>query len=420
MAGPGEWLRRGLWAPFRAILPKSPWLRVALFALPVLLLLALFGPAVDVLLKLLDLAFRVLQPMLETTVGRVLLLLVAFTAGGLLAVWLLRGRVDEMRGEAVLGRHLLATARLVGHDKKKSRETFLKVARYRGPVPDRYRHVVPDATLKLARLALERDRVDEALGWLARVVEPGLPKELQRSLLQLRCRALRRQGQVLPQTLGEEVTAAVRQFPDDYVLLGELRDLHASQDDQESLVAAQERVLKAAPRTQKAAERQRLTEELVRLGQRQLTDADDSACRRTVKRLHQVDSGGSSSGLLHGDLLRQQGDVRGALRAYGSTRSPAAIDRIAALLDAHPAVLEPRELLEACPIQGTMLLVARELARAGESARAERAARMAAETLGPTTTVCAVLAEVLGLLGRADQARLLREQAIVRLLSSPR
>ncbi|MCA8967488.1 MAG: hypothetical protein KDC48_21585, partial [Planctomycetes bacterium] len=142
MAGPGDWLRRGLWAPFRAILPKSPWLRVALFALPVLLLLALFGPAVDVLLKLLDLGFRVLQPMLETTVGRVLLLLVAFTAGGLLAVWLLRGRVDEMRGEAVLGRHLLATARLVGHDKKKSRELFLKVARYRGPVPDRYRHVV--------------------------------------------------------------------------------------------------------------------------------------------------------------------------------------------------------------------------------------------------------------------------------------
>ena len=419
MASPLDWLRRGLWAPFRALLPKSPWLRVLVFALPVLLVLALFGPAVDVLLKLLDLLLRVLQPMLETTIGRVLLLLVAFSAGGMLAVWLLRSRVDEMRGEAVLGRHLQATARLVSHDKKRSREAFLKVARYRGPRPDRYAHVVADATLKLARLALERDRVDEALGWLARVVEPGLPKELLRSLLQLRCRALRRQGQVLPQTLAEEVHGAVKQFGDDYVLLGELRDLHAAQDDLEALVAAQERVVKHAPVTQAAIERQRLIDELVRLGERQLATGDESGCKRTVKKLHQIDAAGSSSGLLQGDLLRRQGDVRGALRAYGATRSPGAIDRIAALLDEHVGVLEPRELLEACPMQGTMLLVARELARAGESARAERAARMAAEALGPTATVCAVLAEVLGLLGRADQARLLREQAIARLVSPP-
>jgi hypothetical protein len=41
---------------------------------------------------------------------------------------------------------------------------------------------------------------------------------------------------------------------------------------------------------------------------------------------------------------------------------------------------------------------------------------MAAETLGPTETVCEVLAEVLALLGRDAQARLLREQAVARLL----
>jgi hypothetical protein len=70
-------------------------------------------------------------------------------------------------------------------------------------------------------------------------------------------------------------------------------------------------------------------------------------------------------------------------------------------------------------MQGTLLLVARELARQGESVRAERAARVAAEALGPTATVCAVLAEVLELLGRDDKARLLREQAVARLLAPP-
>lgn len=417
MANPIDWLRKGLLAPLRLLLPKNPWLRVLVFALPIVLLLALFGPALDVLLKLLDLVLRVLQPMLETTVGRILLLLVTFTTGSLFAVWLLRSRVDAMRGEAVLGRHLLATARLVGHDKKRSRETFLKVSRYRGPLPTRYPHVVQDATLKLARLALEQDRVDEALGWLTRIVEPGLPKELLRSLLQLRCRALRRQGQVLPQTLAEEVHAAVKQFPEDYHLLTELRELHVDAEDQEQLVATQERLVKVAPRSRHGVERQRLMQSLRTLGERQLDGGDWSACRKTIKRLGQLDQTTGSDGLLLGDLLRRQGDLRGALRAYGATRSPAALERIAALLDEHQGQLEPRELLEACPMQGTMLLVARELARAGESERAERAARMAAEVLGPSATVCTILAEVLGLLGRADQARLLRERSIARLLA---
>ena len=39
----GDLVRKGLWAPVQAILPKNPWLRVLVYALPVLLLLALLG-----------------------------------------------------------------------------------------------------------------------------------------------------------------------------------------------------------------------------------------------------------------------------------------------------------------------------------------------------------------------------------------
>jgi len=61
-------------------------------------------------------------------------------------------------------------------------------------------------------------------------------------------------------------------------------------------------------------------------------------------------------------------------------------------------------------------VVARELARQGELEQARRAAQQAAETLGPTPTVCAVLVEVLRLLGREHEASLLGEQAVQRLL----
>ena len=70
----GSLLRKGLWAPVKAILPKNPWLRVLCYALPVVLLLALFGPALEVVLKLVDLVIRVIEPMLQTTVGRVILI----------------------------------------------------------------------------------------------------------------------------------------------------------------------------------------------------------------------------------------------------------------------------------------------------------------------------------------------------------
>ena len=417
--GVGDLVRKGLWAPVKALLPKNPWLRVLVIALPFVLLLALFGPALDVVLKLMDLGFRVIEPMLQTTVGRVLLMLAVFTLGGLFAVWLLKNRVRDLRSEAVLGRHLQATAALVGRDAKRSRERFRKVARYRGPLPQRYPWVVQDSNLKLARLCLDQGRIDEALGWLTRVVEAGLPKELQRSLLQLRVRALRLQGEVLPATLEEEVRAAAARFPADYALLSELRDLLHERVEREELVGVQERICKQAPPATAARERQRLIGELVAYGQVLLADGDHDGCRKIARKLGHVDRDGSSGGLLLGDLHRSTGDLRAAIRAYGATKSPEGLDRVAELLSDHPGIVEPRELLECCPMQGTLLLVARELARQGESVRAERAARVAAEALGPTATVCAVLAEVLELLGRDDKARLLREQAVARLLTPP-
>jgi tetratricopeptide (TPR) repeat protein len=414
----GDIVKRTLTAPIRALLPKNPWLRVLVYALPILLVLALFQPALDVLLKLLDFVLRVIEPLLQTTLGRILLLLVVFTLGAVVAVWLLKSRVRDLRAEAALGRHLHAVAALVDLDGRRARELLKKVARYRGPLPERYPHLCADANLKLARGCLQQGQVEPGLGWLARIVEPGLPDELLRSLRQLRIEALRRQGGVLPLALRREVESAVEQFPSDHVLLGELRDLVAHDGDPAALAEAQERVHKASPPALKARERQRWLAALVEAGQHALRAADRDQVKKIAKKLLQVDKDGPSSGLLLGDLHRSAGDLRAAIKAYGGTRSPAGLDRIAEVLAAHPGCVEPRELVECCPLQGALLLVARELARRGELERAERAARVAAEALGPTPTVCAVLAEVLTLLGKEEQARLLREQAVVRLLGA--
>lgn len=415
----GDVIRKGLWAPVNAILPKNPWLRVLIYALPVLLLLALFGPALDVVLKLVDLVIRVIEPMLQTTIGRILLVLILLAMVSLLTFWLLRRRVRDWRAEVTLGRHLQATAALVGLDRRKSRDLFRRVAKYRGPLPDRYPHVVQDANLKLARQSMERDKVDEALGWLARVVEPGLPKELQRSLLQLRLEALRQQGEVLPATLRREAEQAVERFPDDSKMLSVLRDLAEAEGNSDEALQWQEKIAKHAPPASIVGERQRYVDALVTAGQRALVSGDLDRAKKLSKRLQKAEPDGAAGKLLMGDIHRAKDEHRHAIRLYGSTGSPAGLDRIAELLGDQPGVIEPRELLANCPMQGGLLLVARELARAGEHQRAERAARVAAESLGPTPTVCAVLAEVLDLLGQDQKAQLLREQTVARLLSPP-
>lgn len=414
MASGGSWFRKVAWAPFRAILPKHPLWRAAVIALPLLVLLALFQPVADLLLKVVDLFFRVLQPMLETPVGRVFLLLVSAAVVGLVVFATMRERLRGMQHGLVLSRHLDAVAALLRNDQRRSRDLFLRVQKRRRAVPADYPAVVQDAHLKLARIMLEQGNATEALAFTERVVEPGLPPELDRSLRQLRLQALRRQGQVLPETLLRVAEAAVEKHPKDYRLHCELRELHRLRSDLVAAARTQQLVVELAPPARRAEEEETLCRDATAAAEEALARGELDVAKKLQKSIARLP--GPNGGLLLGAILEHKGDLRGACKAYGQTRSPEGLDRIAALLQRHPGAVDVRDLLECCPMQGTLLLVARELARSGQQEAARRAAQQAAKLLGPTPTVCAVLAEVLECLGQREQAQLLAEQAVVRLL----
>lgn len=414
MTSGGSWFRRLAWAPIRALLPKNPFWRTVVLALPVLLVLALFQPVADLLLKLVDLFLRVLQPLLETPVGRVLVLLFVLALFGLLVFATMRERLRTMHHGVLLSRHLDAVSALLRSDSRRSRELFLRVQKRKRTAPTDYPALVQDAYLKLARIALEQGRIQEAWMWTARVVEPGLPRELDRSLRQLRLEALRRQGQALPETLLREAETAVEAHPKDGRLHRELRELHLARGDLVAAADTQRIVLDLAPPARRADEEERMCRDATAAAEGALARGEVDVAKRMHKAIARLP--GPAGGLLLGALHEHKGDLRAACKAYGQTRSPEGLDRIAALLHRHPGAIEVRDLLECCPMQGTLLLVARELARQGQHEAARRAAQQAAQRLGPTPTVCAVLAEVLQCLGQPDQARLLAEQAVVRLL----
>src|SRR5262245_27463699 len=131
----GDGFRRIAGAPLRALLPKNPLWRWFIILLPILVLLAFLEPAANLVLKLVDFLLRLIEPMWPTTVGRVVLLLLAFALGGLVMAALLRTRIKTLRGRVLLGRHLQGVAALLRDDHAICHDLFLRVAKQKRVQP---------------------------------------------------------------------------------------------------------------------------------------------------------------------------------------------------------------------------------------------------------------------------------------------
>lgn len=406
----GDRLRAAAFAPLRWLLPRSRKGRVALIASVVLLVAALLAPALQVLLQGVDLLLRLVEPLLATTPGRIVLsgLLLALAVAA--SAWFLRDRLAALRDNAALGRHLAALEAIASDDLGTARSLLRRVAGLRA-APVRCPWLRADASLKLARDALARDRVEDALAWLERVPEAGLPVELQRSLVQLRVVAWRRQGKVLPAQQQAEVENALQRFPDDVVLAEEWLALADRAGDAAAIAKAHARCVANASGSARAGGIARQVAWLLAHAQAQFARGDLAGVRATAKALGALDPAGVARDLLLGDVHAAEGRHEKALELWGATRSWEALERAAALLARHSDAVEPARLLALLPMQGTLLLAARMLARKGDTAAAERAARLAVAALGQTPTTARVLAEIAASLGRGDEAaRLLAEQ----------
>lgn len=418
MAKLGDMFGKVIGGPLKALLPKSPWLRLLLIGLPILIVLALLEPVLRLFETGLGMVMGVLTPMLETPAGRLLLLNIVLLTVVVLGFFLLRSRLRQLRSGLMLRRHLDGLTALVQDRPRRARERFAKVAVSRAKPPHEYPAVCEDAKLKLARMALQDGDADKAVHWLTRVRDKDLPTELQRSLAQLRGMAFLEQGQVELTTLATEIRAASSRFSSDVLLLGMLRDIALRQGDRVEAIAMQERVLRHASPRRREAETKRMLDELLAAGEEALANGQEDAAKDYAKRARKVAPDAEGPTVLLGKAHLARGDARAALREWGRSKSPAGLEEVAKLLDSQPGVVTPRELLEACPVQGAVLLAAREYARRGDSERAIRAARAAVQELGPSPSVAVVLAEVLERCGRPDEAKNLTHDA-VRLLIAP-
>ncbi len=407
-------LRKAAAKAGKAMLPRTWKGKALLYGIPVLIVLALLDPVFGIVHKVFDLLGQVLRPALETAIGRIASTLLSLAAL-LWVTWrVFRRQFRSMRCHALLGRHFDATAALLAGDEVRARNLLKAICRRRRVKPEEYPWIVPDACLKLARLALEAHAPAEALLWVARCSDPKLPVELDRSRSQLRIAALAAHGNALPETAIAEARQACERHAEDPRLCSALRALLLAQGDLRGAAEAQIRVAQHAAPAAIRAEQETLCRDALTAGLQALREGDVDFAKKMQRATQKLP--GPSAGLLQGEILVQRGDYRNAVRAFGETASPAGLDRIAELLRDRPGCVDPRELLACCPMQGTVLLVANELARLGQRDAALRAVRHAAEHLGPSPTVCLSLAETLEKLGEAGRGQALATAAAQRLL----
>jgi len=401
----------------RRLWPRRWWARLLCIAVPVVVLMLFVDPLIGLLRLLVALAEAVLGPILGSPHGRLVAVCASLVVAGWLILYLLRDRLRSLRAGLTLRHHLDALTAYLRDDRRRARELWLSIARGRGPVPAEYPHVREDACLKLARMALEQDAPGEALAWALRVSVDDLPPALARSQAQLRARAVVATRESLPESCRRELAAALARWPDDVVVLRLHRDRLRADGELLPAAQVQERVWRAAEPALVAVERDAAVQCYLAAGEAALARGALDEVEACLVGARAVDAGAAAMSLLEGDLRCRRGDLEGALRAWARVPGSAALARCAEAIDAEPDRLSPRQILECCPTEGGLLLVARAYARGGEPQRALRAARRAARCLGPSPTVSLVLAEVLRLAGDPG-AEAFASEAAARLLAA--
>jgi tetratricopeptide (TPR) repeat protein len=365
--------------------PRTRLGRALWIAVPLLLILLALAPFAALVSGMLDLLGRLFAPLVATPTGRLLLLNAVLLVLLAVLAFGLRGRWRDLRSGLRLRAHLEGIAALVEGESATAAERLRRVAGSRAQAPRELPEIGAQARLGLARLAVEAGDSDAALRDLAGVPTEGLPAELRRSALQLRLAALDLTGEVLPEALEHAVDEALAEFPDDLVLLRRRRDLLRARGALDEAVTAQRRIAACAAPAEAAAERTRLARDLVLAGEAALRRGGGGAVDEALARAEEarrIDGEEAGAALLRGDALGLRGEVRGALRAYAQAASLEALRRAGELLERHPEVLTPREILESFPLDGGLILVARALERRGEDGAARRALRILGREFG--------------------------------------
>ena len=364
--------------PVMAWLEHRPWLRRFLIALPFLLILSLLAPVLTFVEKLLDIIARILGPMLETSLGRSLLLVITVAVLLLLVYVFAKERVLGLFRRYVLAVHLRAIEELLLGKKDAARSGFRRVVRYgrwldlsKGEAK-LFGSLLADARIKLARLALEEGDPVRARGELARISSQDAKKRLALSIAELNARIFIAHPDHLAASVRQELEHAHEAWPG-HLGIARMLARHLQEAGEEAAAAdVLERCAKKSPKALETSVHIELARFLLEMARSALHAGRLKDAREHLKRSLRLDE--SEEGrLLEADVHLAGEDLEASLRVLEEIEGPAAKERLAELLRRADVPLGPRDLLERVPRRDILLTLAQHWLDSGEHRKAGRA-----------------------------------------------
>ncbi|MCB9890055.1 MAG: hypothetical protein H6833_00220 [Planctomycetes bacterium] len=397
--------------PFKSWLAKHPWIRRLLWLTPILIVLALLGPVLGAVDTIFGLVGKVVSPLFETAVGRVVLaILVSIAAAVVIYVFFKERVLDSLRRYA-LSVHLRALeARLTMRTAEAQRllRRVTRIGRFlnlgKGLAAS---HGALDiaARLELARMYSEGGDPKRARRELAHVPRKELKGRLRLTLAELEARIHAASESGIAETVIRKLREAHEAWPAHPVISMSLATrLEASGDDDAAAHVLRE-TLRKATKFQSRQVTSALAELELRRSEKAIAIGEYALAQKLVDRALRLEE--SEAALLQrADLLLARADLDGALRILSDLGTPAAKARARQLLVAEDVPLDPARLLERIPSRTSLMTLAETYYERGELDRARRCLDvLLREMETPSPRALALLASIEMEEGSAEQAR---------------
>ena len=403
---------------FSAWFKRHPWQKRLLIAIPILLVLALLDPVLGLMEKLLSLIERILTPLLDTGIGRAVLLILLLLVLALLAYAFAKERILDLFRRYALSLHLKGSEALLLEKRPEARRYFQAVLRLgrgfdlsRGPAAG-YGDLRIDARIKLARMSLDEGQAKKARAWLARIPISRLDGSLALSHAELEARIYAAHPDHLRQSVGDSLARSHDTWPGHPGICGLYVDHLLAEGEEEKAAEVLAKTLRKARKSHQEQVRHRLSAIQLGLARRSLHDGDLKLASQWLKKSlghHESEEGL----LLRADLHLAHGELEPALRVLAGLDSPIAKTRFRRLL--REGTVDARSLLAAVPRQDALDALAEHYLDGGDLRKAGRALRASLRDGVATPRLLALWASLEIRQNRLPEAR----NALQRALQQP-
>lgn len=393
------------------------WFRFLIYALPVLAVLVLLGPALGVLNQLLKLGVSFLTPIVKSPGGRFVLVNLLLVAVVLVLYAKGKDRIRSLLAYQGMKHFLSGMQLLSGGFTREAARRFTRVVRLSRWVDfervlSAYPEIVADAEVRLGLCAYRSGDLDGALRWLELARKRKPPAGVMATLREVRAIVYHEHPTLADETAWKELDEASRKDPSNVRVNRVMLERAEAEGDAIRALDMLRRIHAATEGDDRRAAGDRLVAYLYERARAFHERGEHGQARGLLKEAEGVRPGSESVHLLLGDVELARGNEAAALKAWAVAPGPASRSRVARLLEAGA---DPRQVLARYPHAEVLLDVARRLIGRGAHAQAARTLEKAAAVGADPVEVEKLLGDVSHASADDERARLHYLRAMTRV-----